>query len=87
MTDLPICYFSNKLDKHQKNYSTFEKEYLVLLLSLKHFYVYVGFTFCCKNTISLLNILKAKIRRELMLCIELDKFVINLHSDLLLQYI
>ena len=24
--DLPICYFSNKLDKH-KNYSTIEKEF------------------------------------------------------------
>ena len=43
-TDLPICYFSKKLDKHQKNYSTIEKECLALLLSLQHFDVYIGST-------------------------------------------
>ena len=41
---LPICYFSKKLDEHQKKYSTIEKECLALLLSLHHFDVYVGFT-------------------------------------------
>ena len=39
--DHPVCYFSRKLDKHQKNYSTIEKEALALLLSLQHFDVYV----------------------------------------------
>jgi hypothetical protein len=33
-TDLTNCYFSKKLDKHQKNYSSIEKECLALLLSL-----------------------------------------------------
>jgi hypothetical protein len=42
--DLPIFYFSKKLDKHQKHYSTIEKECLALLLFLKQFDVYVGFT-------------------------------------------
>lgn len=41
---LPICYFSKKLDKHQKNYSTIKKECIALLLFLKHFVVYVCFT-------------------------------------------
>ena len=31
---LSICYFSKKLDKHQNNYSSIEKECLALLLSL-----------------------------------------------------
>ena len=40
--DHPVAYFSKKLDKHQRRYSTIEKEALALLLSLKHFDVYVG---------------------------------------------
>ena len=39
----PSCFFSQKnLKKAQKNYSTIEKEALALLLSLKHFKVYLG---------------------------------------------
>ena len=37
-----MLLFKKKLDKHQKNYSTIEKECLALLLSLQHFDVYVG---------------------------------------------
>ena len=40
--DHPVAYFSKKLDNHQRRYSTIVKEALALLLSLKHFYVYVG---------------------------------------------
>ena len=32
--DHPVCYFSKKFDKHQKNYSTIEKECLALLSAL-----------------------------------------------------
>jgi len=39
--DHPVCYFSRKLDKHQRRYSTIEKEALALLLSIKHFEVYI----------------------------------------------
>ena len=39
--DHPVCYFSRKFDKHQKNYSTIEKETLALILALQHFNVYV----------------------------------------------
>ena len=38
----PVCFYSKKLDKAQRNYSTIEKEALSLLLALKHFNVYVG---------------------------------------------
>jgi hypothetical protein len=50
--DHPICYFSRKFNKHQRNYSTIEttsfpgllKEYLALVLALQHFEVYVSST-------------------------------------------
>ena len=39
--DHPVSYFSKKFNKHQKNYSTIEKECLSLILALQHFEVYV----------------------------------------------
>ena len=35
----PICYYSKKLDTHQKRYSTIEKEALSLVLSVRVFSV------------------------------------------------
>ena len=40
----PVCYFSRKFNASQKNYSTFEKECLALILSSQHFSVYVSST-------------------------------------------
>ena len=40
--DHPVCYFSHKFNKHQKVYSTIEKECLALILSLQFFEVYVS---------------------------------------------
>ena len=42
--DKVVCYFSKKLTKSQKNYSTIEKECLALLLALQHFDVYLNVT-------------------------------------------
>ncbi|KAJ8045955.1 hypothetical protein HOLleu_09080 [Holothuria leucospilota] len=42
--DHPVCYYSKKFDKHQKNYSTIENETLALILGLQHFDVYLGTT-------------------------------------------
>ena len=39
--DHPVCYFSHKFNKHQKVYSTNEKECLALILSFQFFEVYV----------------------------------------------
>ena len=39
--DRPVSYFSRKLNKHQRVYSTIEKELLSLVLALQHFEVYV----------------------------------------------
>ena len=41
---LTSTYFSKKLTKCQKNYSTIEKECLALLLALQHFDVYLNVT-------------------------------------------
>ena len=38
----PVAYFSKKLTKSQRNYSTIEKETLALILALEHFEVYVN---------------------------------------------
>ncbi len=40
--DHPICYFSKKFNRSQRNYSTIEKEALALLLVIQHFEVYIG---------------------------------------------
>ena len=40
--DRPVAYYSKKLNKHQKAYSTIEKEALGLVLAIKHFEVYVS---------------------------------------------
>ena len=42
--DHPVSYYSKKFNSHQRNYSTVEKETLVLLLGLQHFDVYLGTT-------------------------------------------
>ena len=46
--DRPVSYFSKKLNKHQKAYSTIEKETLSLVLALQHFEVYLS---CCPGDI------------------------------------
>ena len=35
----PVCYYSKKLNKHQRNYSSIEKEGLSLILALQNFEV------------------------------------------------
>jgi len=39
--DHPIAYYSRKFSKHQRNYSTIEKECLAMVLSLQHFESYL----------------------------------------------
>ena len=39
--DQPISYFSRKFNKHQLNYSTFEKEALGSILALQHYHIYL----------------------------------------------
>ena len=46
--DRPVSYFSRKLNKHQKVYSTIEKETLALVLAVQHFDVYLA---SCPNDV------------------------------------
>ena len=39
--DHSVCYFSKKFNKHQKNYSTIEKEFFALILAIQQFEVYL----------------------------------------------
>ena len=39
--DHPVCYFSKKFSESKRNYSTTEKECLVLVLALQHFEVHI----------------------------------------------
>ena len=40
--DHPVCYYSKKFSKHQRNYCTIEKERLSLILALQHIQVYLA---------------------------------------------
>ena len=40
--DHPVCSYSKKFNKHQRNCSTIEKECLSLILALQHFEVYLA---------------------------------------------
>ena len=40
-----VSYFSKKFNKHQRNYSTIQKECLSLILALQHFEVYLASSF------------------------------------------
>ena len=40
--DHPVSNYSKKFNKHQRNYSTLEKECLSLILALQHFEVYLA---------------------------------------------
>ena len=69
--DHPVCYFSKKFNKHQKNYSTIEKECLALILAIQQFEVYLTFStspivvFSDHNPLSFLLKLKSKNKRLL----------------------
>ena len=43
--DHPVCNLLKKFKKHQRNYSTIEKECLFLVLALQHFEVYLASSF------------------------------------------
>ena len=66
--DHPVCYFSKKFNKHQRNYSTVEKEYLSLILALQHFEVYLTSSpspivvFSHHNPLTFIHKIKTRIR-------------------------
>ena len=69
--DLPVCYYSKKFNKHQRNYSTVEKECLSLIHALQHFEVYLASTvapiviFTDHNPLTFIHKMKNKNQRLL----------------------
>ncbi|PIK56379.1 hypothetical protein BSL78_06753 [Apostichopus japonicus] len=78
--DHPICYYSKKFDKHQRNYSTIEKECLALLLSLQHFDVYLHTTvypvlvFTDHNPLTFIHRMKNKNQRLMRWSLTLQEY-------------
>lgn len=80
----PVSYYSKKLDKHQKWYSTIEKEALALVLALEHFEVYVGgsgvptLVFTDHNPLVFLDRMRNKNRRLMNWSLRLQSFNISI---------
>ena len=82
--DHPVCYFSKKFNKHQKNYSTIEKECLALILAIQQFEVYLTSStspivvFSDHNPLSFLHKLKNKDQRLLRWSLLLQEFNLDI---------
>ncbi|XP_071824592.1 uncharacterized protein [Apostichopus japonicus] len=82
--DHPISYFSKKFDKHQRNYSTIEKECLALILALEHFDVYVGTTvhpvlvFTDHNPLTFIHRMKNKNQRLVRWSLTLQEYNLDI---------
>ncbi|MES9950010.1 MAG: RNase H-like domain-containing protein [Candidatus Thiodiazotropha sp.] len=77
--DHPISYFSKKFNKHQRNYSTIEKECLSLILALQHFEVYLTSTspivvFSDHNPLTFIHKMKNKNQRLLRWSLLLQEY-------------
>ena len=78
--DHPVCYFSKKFNKHQRNYSTIEKECLALILAIQHFEVYLTSSvkpivvYSDHNPLKFLHKLKNKNQRLLRWSLLLQEF-------------
>ena len=82
--DHPVCYFSKKFNKHQKNYSTIQKECLALILAIQQFEVYLTSStspivvFSDHNPLSILHKLKNKNQRLLRWSLLLKEFNLDI---------
>ena len=82
--DHPVCYFSKKFNKHQKNYSTIEKECLALSLAPQQFEVYLTsstspiIVFSDHNPLRFLNKLKNNNQRLLRWSLLLQEFNLDI---------
>lgn len=81
---LIILYYSKKFDKHQRNYSTIEKECLALLLSLQHFDVYLHTTvhpvlvFTDHNPLTFIYRMKNKNQRLMRWSLTLQEYSLDI---------
>ena len=79
----PVCYFSKKFNKSQRNYSTIEKEYLALVLALQHFEVYVSSSlpvvvYSDHNPLVFIHKMKDKNQRLLRWSLMLQEYVLEI---------
>ena len=80
----PVCYFSKKFEKGQKNYCTSEKELLALVLALQHFEIYVsagGYpvtVYTDHNPLTFLHRLKNKNQRLLRWSVLLQQYTLDI---------
>ena len=83
--DHPVCYYSTNFDKHQRKYSTIEKETLALLLSLKHFDVYLNCTvapvkvYTDHNLLVFINQMKNSNQRLVCWCLALQEYNLEMY--------
>jgi hypothetical protein len=81
----PVCYFSRKLNKHQQNYSTIEKETLALILTLQQFEVYLCTTlhpvlvYTDHNPLVFISRMKNKNQRLMRWSIALEEYNLEIH--------
>ena len=82
--DHPVCYFSKQLNKHQKKYSTVEKECLSLILALQHFEVYLTSSsspivvFSDHNPLTFIHKMKNKNQRLLRRSLLLQEYTLDI---------
>ena len=80
----PVCYFSKKCNKSQRNYSTTEKECLALVLALQHFEVYVTSSslpivvYSDHNPLVFIHKMKDKNQRLLRWSLMLQEYVLEI---------
>lgn len=78
----PICFFSHKLDKHQTQYSTVEKEALGLVLAVRVFSVYFGSTpvrvYTDHNPLVFINKMANHNQKLLRWSLELDQYNLDI---------
>lgn len=78
--DRPICYYSKKFSKSQRNYCTTEKKLLALVLALHHFDVYLTaaeyslVVFTDHNPLTFLHKLKNKNQRLMRWSLMLQQY-------------
>ena len=83
----PVNYFSKQLNKHQRYYSTTEKEFLALIPALTHFEVYISssavhpiIVFSDHNPLTFTDNVRCKKQRLLRWSLMLQEFNIEIRN-------
>ena len=74
----PVCYFSKKFNKSQRNYSNIEKECLALVLALQHFEILPIVVYSDHNPLVFIHKMKDKNQRLLRWSLMLQEYVLEM---------